>query len=51
MKHFTLTFILLQNEGLTRTERKILQLDRFSLVAVPVLYAVAVAIFVTFGKN
>ena len=44
-------YILLQNEGLARTERKILQLDEFSLVAVPVLYAVAVAIFVTFGKN
>ena len=35
----------------SKTERKILQLDRFSLLAVPVSYAVVVAIFIATWKS
>ena len=43
--------VLFQKEKMGRTERKILQLDRFSLLVIPIFYALTVGIFIAAHNN
>ena len=43
--------VLFQKEKMGRTERKILQLDRFSLLVVPVFYLLTAGIFIALHRT